>query len=430
MDAIGLLVTVLFFAGISMLFVVKRLIYICEPNEVLIVAGSKTRVKNLLPPPAKTDVAVAAPASRVVGYRSVRGGRVIRVPILEEVYRLDLTNMIIELAVSDAFSKGGIPLTLKGVANIKIASEEPLLSHAVERFLGVPSERIAQVAKDTLEGNLRGVLSRMTPEEVNNDKVAFAHHLLDEAEDDLSRLGLVLDTLQVQHVSDEVGYLSSIGRKSNAELQRRARIAEAEAKCSARTRDAENRRATVERKVELEISVLEANAQKALADWETRAEALKAESRADIQAKVAQARASIDVEKARIAQVGARLNADVLKPAEAEKARLEATAAGAAAGIIAHGKASAAALESASEVWRDLGPDASRVFLLQKLDALVRTMLKPMGNLRIDRMTILERPAGDRGSLGTSMVGAQEELMSTMGIDLQKILARLEGGGQ
>ena len=86
------------------------------------------------------------------------------------------------------------------------------------------------MAKDVLEGNLRGVLSRLTPEEVNEDKLAFAEKLLEEAEHDLGKLGLTLDTMKIQNVWDERGYLDSIGRKQSAEIIKKSRIAEAKAK--------------------------------------------------------------------------------------------------------------------------------------------------------------------------------------------------------
>ncbi len=76
-------------------------------------------------------------------------------------------------------------------------------------------EQIMAVARETLEGNLRGVLSTLTPEEVNQDREKFAGELLHEADHDLARLGLELDTLKIQHVSDDKGYLDSIGRRSD-----------------------------------------------------------------------------------------------------------------------------------------------------------------------------------------------------------------------
>ena len=80
--------------------------------------------------------------------------------------------MLIEVAVQGAYSKGGIPLNVHGVANVKIAGEQPVLDNAIERFLGVDRARIMAIAKETLEGNLRGVLATLTPEEVNEDKTS------------------------------------------------------------------------------------------------------------------------------------------------------------------------------------------------------------------------------------------------------------------
>src|SRR5438270_918676 len=81
------------------------------------------------------------------------------------------------------------------------------------------------VARETLEGNLRGVLATLTPEEVNTDREKFAQELLHEADHDLAKLGLELDTLRIQHISDDKGYLDSIGRRQTAELLKRSRIA-------------------------------------------------------------------------------------------------------------------------------------------------------------------------------------------------------------
>ena len=121
--------------------VIRNLYYICQPSEVLIFAGSRRAVEG----------------GQDVGYRLVKGGSSIRIPLLEHAFRMDLTNMIIELKVSNAYSKGGIPLTVEGVANIKIAGEEPTIHNAIERLLGKSRKEIEQLAKETLEGNLRGV---------------------------------------------------------------------------------------------------------------------------------------------------------------------------------------------------------------------------------------------------------------------------------
>ena len=51
---------------------------------------------------------------------------------METVDRMDLTNMIIEVQVRNAYSKGGIPLAVQGVANIKVPGEEPLIHASLD----------------------------------------------------------------------------------------------------------------------------------------------------------------------------------------------------------------------------------------------------------------------------------------------------------
>ena len=190
-------------AFVALLLVIKNVLYVCQPNEVLIFSGRRRETQD----------------GKIYGYRIIRGGRAIRVPLFETVDRMDLTNMIIDVQVKNAYSKGGIPLNIQGFANIKVPGEEPLLNNTLERFLGRGREAIMKTARETLEGNLRGVLSTMTPEQVNTDKETFAQRLAAEAEHDLSKLGLVLDTLKIQNVSDEVGYLDAMGRQRSGMKQ-------------------------------------------------------------------------------------------------------------------------------------------------------------------------------------------------------------------
>ena len=66
----------------------------------------------------------------VRGYKVIKGGRGTRIPLFETVDRIDLTNMIIDVSVSNAYAKGGIPLSVSGVANVKISSVSPNLDNA------------------------------------------------------------------------------------------------------------------------------------------------------------------------------------------------------------------------------------------------------------------------------------------------------------
>jgi len=387
---------------------VKNLLHICEPNEVLIFSGLQRQ----------TDGGMR-------GYRAIRGGRAWRVPLLERVDRLDLTNMIIEVSVAGAYSKGGIPLNVQGVANIKIAADEPVLGHAIERLLGKPREAIARIAKDVLEGNLRGVLSQLTPEEVNEDKLAFAEKLEEEAAHDLQRLGLVLDTMKIQNVHDDRGYLDSLGRKSSAELIKKSRIAEAKAKASATMRDAENRKRARLEQIAAEEQIASAQAERRIGDATTRTIALVAEQRGQVEAEIAKVEASLQAAEARVEQVRLRLEADVIEPAKAQMEAGIAEAKGRASQILEQGRATVQVLEEMIAVWQQAGPNARDIFLMQKLQKVMGAMVSTIGAVKVDRVTLL--PGDGSGSAARGAVRWVEELKGAIGVDVPKLLQAAAG---
>lgn len=398
-NVLFVLVVVAIVAGVSITFVIRNLIYICGPNEVLIFSGSHR----------------FSDQGQQLGYRIVKGGRGIRVPLLERVSRMDLTNMIIDLKVTSAYSKGGIPLEVEGVANIKIAGEAPAIHNAIERFLGKPRQQIMSMAKETLEGNLRGVLASLTPEQVNEDKIAFSRSLLEEAEDDLNILGLSLDTLQIQNIADDVKYLDSIGRKMGAELVRDARIEEAMKRSESNVRAAENEQKTSFAQIDAAIEKSRADARRRIADTTTKRVAIVAEVQADVGAKVARAQAEIGVQTARIEQTRRRLQADVVAPASAGCKQREALAKADAAKIIEDGRANVEGLQALINSWNAAGDSARDVFMLQKLEILLDTLIGTVKDIQIDRFTVIDSADG-----GTALRSAAflEKLKQASGIDV------------
>ena len=75
-----------------------------------------------------------------VGFRIVRGGATLRVPVLEQVAYLSLNVISIPLKIQRAYTKEGVPVTVEAVANVKIAGDESSLRNAAERFLGMTTE--------------------------------------------------------------------------------------------------------------------------------------------------------------------------------------------------------------------------------------------------------------------------------------------------
>jgi flotillin len=342
---------------------------------------------------------------------------------------MDLSALPLDLHVANAYSKGGIPLNLHAIANVKISSDPAFIMNAVERFLGRDPAEIRRVAKESLEGHLRGVLARLTPEEVNEDRLKFANALLDEAEDDLKKLGLQLDTLRVLNVYDDVKYLDSIGRERIANVLMVADIAESKAKSEAEQAAALANQAgkiAVEQ-AEARIAQKTNELRKAKAELEARA---KSEEELTTQfAAEARAAAEQELQGLRQKLEQTRLMAEVVLPARAAQQAEALRARGQAAAIAENGKAMADVLAMLTETWKQAGGDAKDIFLVQQLEQIVGAVVARVNSVEVGEVNVVD--AGDGKALAAYVAGypamvkqVLEELRATTGVDVTGTLAR------
>jgi len=410
----AVVIAVLVAAGLVAGITVIRNIYVCPPNEVLVFSGRKWPVAGL-------------EGKREVGFRLVRGGRTMRMPVIEVVDRMSLTNMAIELAVQNAFSRGGVPLNVQAVANVKFPSEEPLLHNALERFMGVSRGDIVLVAKDTLEGNLRGVIAELSPEEINQQKVMFQQKLIEEAERDMHRMGLLLDNLQIQNISDGVGYLTSVGRARGAQVRRSAKIGEIKAQADAQVKKAETQMAAEIARVDSEMQIAQKESERRIIASQTDREALVAEARGQVAAQVAEARAQLPAWEARIEQARLKLEADVVAPAQAYKQQAEEAAKAKAAQTLAQGRAGAQALRTLAAEYGAQGARATDALLLQKLVPIFEQLTSTLMPVDIRQLTILGAggQSGSSGALAPLVLRTNAQIQAATGVDLLRAAASL-----
>ena len=124
--------------------IVAKLIVVGNPSEMLVISGKRQREGQ--------------------GYRVLIGGRTLVIPIIEKVSKLSLRNMQVGLEVS-AQAGGGtmMPITITGVANVKVSSSPGERANAIERVLGQSSQALQRVARETPERASRAVVGKMTP---------------------------------------------------------------------------------------------------------------------------------------------------------------------------------------------------------------------------------------------------------------------------
>lgn len=428
-DPVGVVLTAggLGFGLLVLLIAAKNLLYICRPNEVLIFTGAK-RTRNgvdlgplIIRPQGHSD--------QPFEHKGGGDGRKWRIPIIERVDTMDMTLMSIDIAVRNAYSSGNIPLQIHAIANVKIHSDPALLRNAIERFLGQSRDEIYRVAQQTLEGALREVLAQMTPEGVNEDRLTFAENLIRSAKDDLDKLGLQLDTLKIQHVSDDTGYLDSLGRPriasalrdaENAENQAMQEIAEAQAAAEQVSRVA---------KAGAEKTILQKRNELQRVQAELEGQAAAVEQEAEAAAKTARAQAELELQQVRAALEQKRLQADVVIPAEMERQAQAIIAKGEAAPTAEHGKAVVKVLAATTEAWKSMGPQAKEIYVIQHLEDIIDTVVKNMKQIDVKEVNVLD--PGDGSGLSSyaaaypqTIAAILRALRETTGVDVPAILTQ------
>lgn len=395
---------------------VKSFLVIGRPNELLIFSGRKYQLDD----------------GSTVGWRIIAGGRSIRLPIIERVDRMDLTVMPIDIKIRGAYAKGNIPVNVDAVAIAKITLTRPYVHHAIERFLGTAQTEIRQVAKETLEGTLRGVLAQLTPEEINHDRQKLSETLRTEVADDLGKLGLEVDTFKIQHVADEVNYLDSISRVRIAEVLRDAEIAESDAH-----REAEQAIAAAESrgsvsKQEAAAVIAEKENDLARVKAELGAQSRGEEERTTAAAREARATAEQQLQAVRRSLEQLRLEAENVIPAQREAQARALRAAGEAAIKAETGRAQAAALAALYDAWGMAGGRANEIFVIQQIDEILSDVAQVTQNLAVDHVNLIDN--GDGSSLA-AYVGAYpgvvaeilRRIKDTVGVDIAAILASGRG---
>lgn len=408
----------LFIAGgmlIILLFLIaffKSMLKICPPNEVLIFSGSKSRLAD----------------GGTRNFTTIFGGRGVMIPVLQTASRMSLATMEVPIAIRGAYSKGGIALHVDAIANVKISSDPEVIGNAIERFLDRDQNEIRRVAKETLEGHLRGVLARLTPEEINDDRLKFSDELATESEQDLRKLGIHLDTFKILHVSDDKHYLDSIGREAIANVVRDAEMAESDAIRSAEQSESENRSRADVAKANVEANIAKMTNELRKVQAELDATVRAQEERTLAAAREARAFAEQELQQVRGELETLRLQTDQVLPAEAMQRAQEHRARGEAAILRERGVAASQALEQMNEAWKEAGDSALSIYLIEDIEKLIASAAKGVGKVKIDNLQMID---GGDGKVLSSYVSSYPAMLSsifdavekTTGINIQDAVA-------
>jgi len=445
------------------------------PNQALVISGRPHR-----------EIDEVTGETYTTQYRIVTGGRAFIMPVIERVDDLSLELMTIEVTTPDVYTLEGVPVTVDGVAQVKIGSDRTSVRTAAERFLSKSRAEVQHVAHETLAGHLRAILGTLTVEQIYKDRDAFAQQVQEVSADDLRNMGLSIDSFVIKDIQDDQGYLDALGQARTAEVKRDATIGQANAARDATIKSAEARQAGETAKFQAETKIASSSkdyqVQKAEYDQEVNRQRVKADLETDLQQRISQQQIKAEevqvqvvekqkqilVQEQEATRKEKELLATVRRPAEAEQYRIETLAkakkfqteteaAGQAEAIRAtgtaeadatkakglaqaevirqQGLAEAEAMQKKAEAWQQYNQAAIIQQLIDALPEVARAISEPLA--KTDRIVVIN--SGGDGGAGASRVTADvanivAQVPTTVealtGLDLLQTIRNLPGISQ
>lgn len=389
----------------------RSFLFVCRPNEILVVSRKQHQASG-----------------GISNFTVIQAGSHWRIPLLQTVYRMDTRLMPIELKVAKVLSNGGIPLDIHAIANVKITTDSRFVYNAVERFLTVPAGMIIMTARQTLEGALREVVSQLTPEQLNQDRIEFANQLVESTASVFSKMGLHLDTLKIQRVEDEAQYLVNLGRTQIANAIRDAENAESQANQEIAQEEASARQQVELAQKQAAIAVAQKRNQLRSIVGELEGQAQSVERESVVFAEQARAEAEQELQEVRKQSETTRLQVEVVLPAEAQKVATELVAQGESAGRREQGAATAQVMHEMAEAIAAVGPKARELFMLSQLDTLVAQAAQQLKNLSVKEIHLVDPGDGRTlpllsASYPSAVAALLGSLKDVTGIDVQQMFS-------
>ncbi|MEY2477757.1 MAG: flotillin, partial [Actinomycetota bacterium] len=286
-------------AIVALIILFKLMWRVAEPNEALVISGLRQHT----------------PSDQVqesLGFKIVTGKGVLIIPGVQTVRRLSLDLREAELEI-DCVTHQGIPLGIKGVVIFKVGDDFTSIANSARRFLD-QQEQMDHRVHNVFAGHLRAIVGNMTVEEMIRDREKLTGLTRESSGTEMEKLGLIVDSLQIQEIVDPTGYIENLGRPHAAAVASQARIAQAAA----------DREAT-EREQEAEALMAEARraTQVKQAGYQAEIDRAAAQAKQAGPLSDAKARQEVVVEETSVAQLEAqreeqRLQATVRKPADAK----------------------------------------------------------------------------------------------------------------
>ncbi len=430
---------VLIGAGLAALFIFFTLIFLascyhrCPSNKILVVFG------------------------KVQGDQSSKcyhGGGAFVWPLIQDYHYLHLTPIAIHVPLKSALSQQNIRINVPSTFTVALDTTPEAMNNAAIRLLGLSPKDIELMATEIIVGQLRLTVASLRIEEINQDRERFLYEIRKHIEPELKKIGLMLLNVNITDITDESGYIESIGKKSVSTALNQAKIDVAE-----QEKLGEIGRAMAEKERRIQVAVYHAQAvegenesQAQIANFN--AQLVEQEAAADQRSKVSLQNAYAEINIAKAKAESCRLEAEEIVPKEIGKRKIEIDAHADAEKQIIDANAKAAAilavkqaeaqgilqtLQAKADGYKMLveacssSQDAATMLMVEKLEEIVKLQTEAIKNIKIDKITVWDSGNNKDGSSTANFLSNMvkslpplHELAAMSGVKLPDYLGNLE----
>ena len=407
--------------------------------------------------PSNRILAIYGKVGEGKSVKCFHGGGAFVWPLIQDCRFLDLTPMTINIPLNSALSFQNIRINVPSTFTIAVDTASDAMHNAAVRLLGLGTGEIEKMATEIIFGQLRLTVASLTIEDINKDREKFLLAIRNNIDPELQKIGLTLINVNITDITDESGYIESIGKKaaSTAINQAKVDVAVQEKSGDVGASEAQKERRIQVARLNAEAVEGENQAKANIAKYN--ADLAERAAEADRRGQVAQQMAQAEIQKAKAVSETKRLEAEEIVVKEIEKRKVEIAAEASAEknrreargqadaivsvktaeaeGIAKVLNAKAAGYNQMVSACSGNAKDAATMLLVEKLEEIVRLQTEVIKNIKIDKITVWDSGNSEKGSSTANFLSnlvkslpALHDVAAMAGMDLPSYLGSTSDG--
>ena len=180
---------------------------------------------------------------------SVKGpGLIIIIPILQEMIRVDLRTMVLDVPTQDVISRDNVSVKVNAVVYMRVVDPEKAIIQVENYF-----EATSQLAQTTL----RSVLGQHELDEMLSEREKLSTNIQDILDQQTDGWGIKVSNVEMKQVDLDESMVRAIARQAEAERERRAKVIHAEGELQASAKLLESAQTLAKQSESLQLRYLQ-----------------------------------------------------------------------------------------------------------------------------------------------------------------------------